>query len=200
MDLAQPNTAIDPATRCFGGNSPLYQAYHDYEWGRPVHGDTALFDRLSLEAFASGLSWLIVLRKRDHFREAFAGFDPATVAGFGPDQVEALMANSDIVRNRAKIEATVANARALVAFQEQGGSLDQLVWSHVPAQHRTPRTFADLPAKSAESVALAKALRNIGLTWVGPVTVYATMQACGLVNDHLEGCALSHTPHAKLPA
>jgi DNA-3-methyladenine glycosylase I len=188
---AIPDPTIDPALRCFGGNSPLYQAYHDYEWGVPVHGDTPLFERFSLEAFASGLSWFIVLRKREAFREAFDGFDPAVVAGYDEARVTELLANSGIVRNRAKIEATIANAAAVVALQDQGGSLDQLVWDHKPSYHRTPRTFADLPAFSPQSVALSKALKGLGLRWVGPVTAYATMQACGVINDHIEGCPLA---------
>jgi len=188
MDTSIPDPYVDPVLRCFGGNSPLYQAYHDHEWGVAVHGDTALFERLSLEAFSSGLSWFIVLRKRDNFRTAFGGFDPQVVASLGHADIDQLMEDSGIVRNRPKIEATIANAQALCAFQAEGGSLDQLVWDHRPDHHRSPRTFADLPTKSPESTALSKALKQIGFSWVGPVTCYATMQACGLINDHLAGC------------
>ncbi|MCL1898103.1 MAG: DNA-3-methyladenine glycosylase I [Micrococcales bacterium] len=188
MDTSSSNAASGGAQPCFGGNSPLYLAYHDSEWGKPVHGDTALFERLSLEAFSSGLSWFIVLRKRDHFREVFAGFEPDLVGAFGEADVDRLMGDAGIVRNRPKIMATIANARALTSFQAGGGSLDQLVWDHQPAHHRTPRTFADLASKTPESIALSKALKKIGFTWVGPTTCYATMQACGVVNDHLAGC------------
>jgi len=188
MDTTIPDPSIEPVVRCFGGDSPLYQAYHDHEWGVPVHGDTELFERLSLEAFSSGLSWFIVLRKRDHFREVFHGFDPVTVGGFTETDVDRLMQDAGIVRNRPKIEATISNAEALLAFQAGGGSLDQLVWEHQPAQHRQPRSFADYQSKTPESIALAKALKRLGFRWLGPTTCYATMQACGLVNDHMAGC------------
>ena len=163
-----------------------YLAYHDDEWGRPVRGDRALYERITLEAFQSGLSWLTILRKRPAFRLAFAGFDPHIVAGFDEADALRLMADAGIVRNRAKIDAAVANARAVVALGD--GALTELLWSHAPAEHPAPVTLADVPAVTAESTALAKALRREGFRFVGPTTAYAAMQACGLVDDHLEGC------------
>ena len=169
--------------------APDYVAYHDEEWGRPVRGDDALFERISLEAFQSGLSWLTILRKREAFRAAFAGFAIDRVAAFGDRDVERLLGDAGIVRNVAKIEATLANARAAVALREQGGSLTELVWAHEPeTKGPPPRTLQDVPAHTPASEALAKALRAAGLRFVGPTTAYSTMQACGLVNDHLAGC------------
>ncbi len=164
-----------------------YRDYHDDEWGRPVHGERALLERLCLEAFQSGLSWLTILRKRPAFRAAFAGFDPEVVAGFGPKDVDRLMAEPAIVRNRRKIEATVANARATLALRADQG-LDALVWSARPPAHRRPTGVQDTPATTAESVALAKELTRRGFTHLGPTTVYAAMQACGVVDDHVVGC------------
>jgi DNA-3-methyladenine glycosylase I len=173
-------------SRCsWATSAPEYVAYHDDEWGRPLHGVTALFERLSLEAFQSGLSWLVILRKRENFRAAFAGFDPATVAAFGPDDVARLLADAGIVRNRAKVEATVHNAGRVVALDQP---LDELLWSFAPAAHRRPATFADVPATSPESAAMAKELKRRGLRFVGPTTCYALMQAAGLVDDHVAGC------------
>ncbi len=175
--------------RCFGDGDPLYERYHDEEWGVPVRGDALLFERISLEAFQSGLSWITILRKREAFRRAFAGFEPAAVAAFGDADVERLLADAGIVRNRAKIEATLANARALVALQAEGGSLTELVWSHAPAGPRPAfQRLGDVPATTPESVALARELRRRGFRFVGPTTAYAAMQACGLVNDHVAGC------------
>ncbi len=175
--------------RCFGAGDPLYEAYHDDEWGLPVHGDTALFERITLEGAQSGLSWLTILRKREGYRAAFAGFDPRAVAAFGEDDVERLMADPGIVRNRLKITSTITNARALVALQDAGGSLDELFWSHAPApRERRPQVWTDVPASTPESVALAKALKKAGFVFVGPTTMYAAMQACGMVDDHLDGC------------
>lgn len=168
-----------------------YVEYHDTEWGRPVHGDVALYERLTLEAFQSGLSWLTILRKRESFRQAFAGFDIASVAGFDADDVERLLTDTGIIRNRAKITAAVANARALLALQDSDGdgALDRLVWSFAPDDARpAPVTLADVPASTAESTALATALKKHGFVFVGPITAYATMQAAGLVNDHLAEC------------
>ncbi|WP_129337251.1 DNA-3-methyladenine glycosylase I [Cellulomonas endophytica] len=175
--------------RCFGDGDPLYERYHDEEWGVPVHDDTALLERLALEGFQSGLAWITVLRKRPAFREAFAGFDPVTVAGYDEHDVERLMADAGIVRNRAKISATIANARALVELHAAGRTLDEVLWSHAPAGPR-PRaaTFAEVPGSTPESVALAKALKRLGFRFVGPTTAYAAMQACGVVDDHLAGC------------
>ncbi|MEO8555573.1 MAG: DNA-3-methyladenine glycosylase I [Actinomycetota bacterium] len=164
-----------------------YVAYHDEEWGVAVHGETRLFERLTLEAFQSGLSWLTILRKREGFRAAFAGFDAETVAAFGEPEFERLMADSSIVRNRLKIRAAITNAQAVVRLRGRGG-LDELLWSFAPAEHRRPLTPADLRATSAESIALAKALKGNGFVFVGPTTVYAAMQACGLTDDHLTGC------------
>ena len=177
--------------RCFGDGDPLYEDYHDDEWGRPVGGERELFERISLEAFQSGLSWITILRKREHFRAAFAGFDPETVARFADRDVARLLADAGIVRNRAKIEATIANARALTAMREAGEDLASLVWSHAPpdgSHRRPPRSFADIDAHTPQSRALAKALKTRGFRFVGPTTAYAAMQACGLVNDHLARC------------
>lgn len=181
-------TAPDGIPRCFwAGSASEYLAYHDDEWGRPVHGERALYERITLESFQAGLSWLTILRKREGLRAAFAGFDPEAVARFGPTRRAALLADAAIVRNAAKIDAAIANARAVLALRDHGG-LDALVWSHVPAAHRPPATRADLRATTPESVALAGALKGSGLRFVGPTTAYAAMQACGLVDDHLAGC------------
>jgi DNA-3-methyladenine glycosylase I len=175
-------------TRCFGDGDPLYEAYHDGEWGFPVTDERGLFERLCLEGFQSGLSWITILRKREAFRTAFAGFEPDAIAGFGADDVERLMNDAGIVRNRAKIEATVANARATVDLRDSGTPLQELVWGHRPEPVPVPASFADVPAQLPEAVALAKALKKAGFRFVGPTTVYAAMQACGLVNDHLAAC------------
>jgi DNA-3-methyladenine glycosylase I len=183
----------DGVARCrWAGSAPEYAYYHDHEWGRPVHGADALFERLSLEAFQSGLSWLTILRKRPAFRAAFAGFSIPAVADFGPPDVDRLLADAGIVRNRRKIDAVIANARALAGTGEAGGGpvdLDALVWSFAPPARPAPRSFAEVPASTPESAALAKALKRAGLVFVGPTTMYATMQSCGLVNDHVLGCA-----------
>jgi DNA-3-methyladenine glycosylase I len=183
----------DGKARCpWGLSNPDYVAYHDDEWGRPVHGDTALYERFTLEAFQSGLSWLTILRKRDAFRAAFAGFDATVVAAFGADDEARLMADAGIVRNRAKVAAAITNARALVALHDADGdgALDRLVWSFAPdpAGRPVPVSLGDVPPVTPESTALAKALKKNGFVFVGPTTAYAAMQACGLVNDHLEGC------------
>ena len=178
----------DGLARCsWAGSTPEYIAYHDTEWGVPVHGERALYERLTLEAFQSGLAWITILRKREGFRKAFADFDPELVAGFGEEDRARLMADTSIVRNRLKIDAAISNAGAVLRLRDAGG-LDQLVWSHAPQRHTPPRTPADLRASSAESVALAKALKKAGFVFVGPTTMYAAMQACGLVDDHLAGC------------
>jgi DNA-3-methyladenine glycosylase I len=174
--------------RCgWAASTEDYLAYHDDEWGVPVHGETPLYERLTLEAFQSGLSWLTILRKREGFRAAFAGFDAETVAAFGEADFERLMADSSIVRNRLKIRAAVTNAQAVVRLRDQGG-LDQLMWSFAPVGRSQPRSSADVPATTAESTALAKALKRNGFVFVGPTSLYAAMQACGLVDDHLVGC------------
>ncbi len=177
------------AGRCFGDGDPLYAAYHDDEWGVPVHDEHALFERLALEAFQSGLAWITILRKRPAFRAAFAGFDPEVVARLGDDDVARLLADAAIVRNRAKIEATIANARALLALHEGGRTVDELLWSHAPDGPRErPTTWVDVPGRTAESAALARELRGLGFRFVGPTTAYAAMQACGVVDDHLATC------------
>jgi DNA-3-methyladenine glycosylase I len=170
-------------TRCFGDGNPLYERYHDEEWGRPVRDERGLFEKLSLEAFQSGLSWRTILAKRDAFRAAFARFEPDAVASFGDADVARLLADPGIVRNRAKIEATIANARAAA-----GLPLAELLWSFAPERRPRPRTPADIPAATPESTALAKELKKRGFRFVGPTTAYAMMQACGLVDDHIEGC------------
>jgi DNA-3-methyladenine glycosylase I len=174
--------------RCFGDGDPLYERYHDEEWGHPVRDERGLFEKLSLEAFQSGLSWLTILRRRETFRAAFAAFEPERVAAFGPADVERLLADPGIIRNRAKVEATIANARATVALREGGEPLDQLVWAHRPPSRGAPRSFAEVPATVPESAALARELKRRGFRFVGPTTLYALMQACGLVNDHLAAC------------
>ena len=172
--------------RCWWGSStPEYIAYHDHEWGRPVRDSRALFEKLSLEAFQSGLSWITILRKRENFRAAFAGFDVAKVGAFGDDDVARLMADEGIVRNRQKIDATIANARAVA---ELDIDLAELVWSFAPEPRPRPATPADVPALTPESTALAKELKKRGFRFLGPTTVYAMMQACGLVDDHIAGC------------
>ncbi len=183
-----PMAGTDGRMRCpWAVSAPDYCIYHDDEWGVPVHGEVALFERLSLEAFQSGLSWLTILRKRDAFRRAFAGFHPASVAAFTADDVARLLADAAIVRNRAKIEATVRNARAVT---ELGEDLNALLWSFAPdrAGRPAPRTVADVPSRTRESEAMAATLRRRGLTFVGPVTCHALMQATGMVDDHLVGC------------
>lgn len=178
----------DGVARCpWAATHPLNQRYHDDEWGLPVRGEQALFERLSLEAFQSGLSWLTILAKRPAFRAAFAGFDPDRVARLSEADVERLMGDAGIVRNRAKIRATRANARAVLALREHGG-LDALVWSHAPAPAAAPRTAADVPSSTPGSRALAAALKQHGFAWVGPTTAQALMDAAGLVDAHLVGC------------
>ena len=178
----------DGLARCpWGASAPDYLPYHDKEWGKALHGDAALFERVSLEAFQSGLSWITILRKRPAFRAAFAGFDPARVALFDEADVERLLADAGIVRNRAKVLATIANARAVLDLD---GSLDELLWSFAPRPPRpVPRGFGDVPAVTDESTAMAKALKRHGFRFVGPTTAYALMQATGMVNDHLADCA-----------
>ena len=176
----------DGKLRCpWGLSAPEYVAYHDVEWGRPVRGDTALFERLSLEGFQSGLSWLTILRKRENFRAAFAGFDASAVAAFGAQDVARLMADAGIVRNRAKINAVIANARAVLDLPD---GLTSLVWKYAEQDGPAPRTLAEVPSQTPASKALSAELRRHGFRFTGPVTAYATMQACGVVNDHLAAC------------
>jgi DNA-3-methyladenine glycosylase I len=180
----------DGRKRCWwGASSPDYELYHDEEWGRPVRDERGLYERMVLEGFQSGLSWLTILRKRDNFRAAFANFEIETVAKFGKRDVARLLADAGIVRHRGKIEAAIANAKAARAMQATGESLGELVWSHAPSRRRrAPRSLEDLPALTPESTALSKELKKRGFRFVGPTTAYATMQACGVVNDHLAGC------------
>ena len=179
----------DGRARCaWAGSAPEYLAYHDTEWGRELRGDREMFERLSLEAFQSGLSWITILRKREAFRAAFCGFDPGRVATFADSDVDRLLADAGIVRNRAKIEATIANARVTLAL---GESLSDLVWTFAPGPRPAPRQAGDVPATTAESIALAKELRRRGFRFVGPTTAYALMQATGMVDDHLAGCWVS---------
>jgi DNA-3-methyladenine glycosylase I len=178
--------------RCFGDGDPQYEEYHDAEWGLPVHGDAALFERIALEGFQSGLSWLTVLRKRAAFREVFFDFDPVRVAALGEEDVSRLMQDARIIRNRAKIEATIANARAVLDLPGRtGGTLDDLFWSFSPPARPAPlASYADLPGQTSESVAMSKALKKLGFRFFGPTTAYAAMQACGLVDDHLATCPI----------
>lgn len=178
----------DGRERCaWVGDDPEYRRYHDEEWGTPLHGDRALYEKLSLEGFQAGLAWITILRKRPRFREVFAGFEPEVVARFGEDDVERLMADAGIVRNRAKILATIANARLVTEMH--AGELDELLWSFAPAGDRLrPKSFAEVPATTAESDAASKALRKRGFRFVGSTTMYALMQSAGMVDDHVEGC------------
>lgn len=186
-----PRSAVvgeDGLGRCpWAVSHPLNRAYHDTEWGLPVRGERALFERISLEAFQSGLSWLTILAKRPAFRSAFSGFDPDTVAAYTGADVERLMGDAAIVRNRAKIEATLTNARAVLALRAHGG-LDALIWSHQPEGTAPPRTAADVPARTPASRALAEDLRSRGFRFVGPTTAHALMEAIGMVDTHLVGC------------
>jgi DNA-3-methyladenine glycosylase I len=186
-------TGGDGLARCaWGTSTPDYAAYHDDEWGRPLHDDDALYERLTLEAFQSGLSWLTILRKRESFRAAFDGFHIETVACYGDADVARLLGDAGIVRNRGKIEAAIANARAALDLPV---GLATLLWSFAPpARPARPRSFAEVPALTPESTAMAKALKKRGFRFVGPTTAYALMQATGMVDDHLVGC------HVQLPA
>jgi DNA-3-methyladenine glycosylase I len=177
----------DGRRRCpWGQSTPEYERYHDEEWGRPVTDDRGIYERLVLEGFQSGLSWLTILRKRENFRAAFAGFEIDAVARFGGRDVKRLLNDAGIVRHRGKIEAAIANAKAAAALDLP---LAELVWSYAPTgRRRAPRKLADLPALTPESTALSKELKRRGFRFVGPTTAYAAMQACGIVNDHVVGC------------
>ncbi|WP_269853402.1 DNA-3-methyladenine glycosylase I [Streptomyces sp. RPT161] len=193
MTEGGPVTGADGRTRCPWARDADgyadYRAYHDTEWGHPVHGDVELYERLSLEAFQSGLSWLTILRRRAGFRAAFADFRPEAVARFTDADRERLLADPGIIRNRAKIDAVIANARAVLDVAESyEGGLDALIWSYAPGDRPAPRTIADVPATTPESTALAMDLKKRGFRFIGATTAYATMQACGLVNDHLATC------------
>ena len=189
MTAAQgPVVGDDGVARCpWGSGDPVNRAYHDTEWGLRVSGESAHLERLTLEAFQSGLSWLTILNKRESFRAAFAGFDAEVVAAFDEGDVERLMADAGIVRNRRKVDAAIANARATLALREEGG-LEAFIWAFRPEPGPAPVTTADVPTTSPESVALSRALKKAGFAHVGPTTMYALMEAIGLVDDHLEGC------------
>lgn len=180
----------DERARCLWvGDDAEYCRYHDEEWGTPLHGDRALFEKMSLEGFQAGLSWITILRKRPRFREVFHGFEPETVAAFGDDDVARLMGDAGIVRNRAKIEAVIGNARLVQAMAP--GELDELMWSFAPpASGIRFASMADVPAVTAESAAMSRELRRRGFRFVGPTTMYALMQSAGMVDDHLDGCWL----------
>lgn len=180
---------IDGRTRCWWpGEDAGYIAYHDDEWGRPVRDDQRLYEKLCLEGFQSGLSWLTILRKRPAFRAAFAQFDPAVVATFNQEDVTRLLADAGIVRHRGKIEACVANAVVVRRLRDQHGSFADFVWSFAPSSHSRPGAIQDVAGSTPESTALAAALKKAGARFVGPTTAYAFMQSMGLVNDHLSGC------------
>jgi DNA-3-methyladenine glycosylase I len=186
--------AADGTRRCWWcGDDPLYVEYHDTEWGVPVTDDVRLFEKLSLEGFQAGLSWLTILRKRPAFREAFAGFDPEQVASFGDADVARLLGDARIVRNRGKIEATIHNARRYLELTESSRSLADLVWSHAPEPAPAPRRRGEVPSVTPESRALARELKQLGWRFVGPTTAYAFMEAMGLVDDHVAGCVARRT-------
>lgn len=178
----------DGRDRCaWVGDDDEYRRYHDEEWGTPLHGNRALFEKMALEGFQAGLSWITILRKRPRFREVFAGFDPEVVSEFDEDDVERLMADAGIIRNRAKILATIGNAQIVKGMAD--GELDELMWSFAPpATGIRPRAMSDVPAVTAESTAMSKELRRRGFRFVGATTMYALMQSAGMVDDHIEGC------------
>ncbi|MCB2228940.1 MAG: DNA-3-methyladenine glycosylase I [Desulfarculaceae bacterium] len=177
--------------RCpWAGDDPLYQDYHDHEWGVPLHHEQRHFEMLILEGFQAGLSWLTILKKRENFRAAFDGFDPNKVAAYGPEKIEALMQDAGIVRNRKKIEAAKANAKVFLAIQKEFDSFDHYIWSfveHKPVQHAYKK-LSDVPASDETSKAISKDLKRRGMNFVGPTIIYAHMQAIGMVNDHLVSC------------
>jgi len=186
----------DGVARCgWAGSDAEYARYHDEEWGTPLHGDRPLFEKLSLEGFQAGLSWITILRRRESFRQAFHGFDIARVAAMEADEADALMQNAAIIRNRAKIQATIANAAiALSMVHEQPGALDALMWSFAPpARAAPPASLSQVPAITPESTAMSAALRARGFRFVGPTTLYALMQSSGMVNDHVVGCVRAQT-------
>ncbi|MEM9889507.1 MAG: DNA-3-methyladenine glycosylase I [Actinomycetota bacterium] len=189
-DPPLPDPATDDLARCGWGASTVdYAHYHDVEWGRPTIDDRTLFEKMCLEGFQSGLSWLTILRKRPGFRAAFADFEAAKVARFDDEDIARLLDDAGIVRHRGKIEATINNARALVELWDRGGTLAEVIWSFEPAPSPAPTTMGEVAAKTAESTALSKELKKRGFRFVGPTTAYAAMQAMGLVNDHMAGCA-----------
>jgi DNA-3-methyladenine glycosylase I len=184
--VSGPANGPDGQPRCpWALSTAEYISYHDLEWGKPVRDDVGMFERISLEAFQSGLSWLTILRKRENFRAAFRGFDPAAVAAFGADDVARLLGDAGIVRNRSKIEATINNARAALELPD---GLAATVWRHADGQQAAPQSLQDVPAWTPASKALSAELRKNGFRFTGAVTAYATMQACGVIDDHLAGC------------
>ena len=186
--MSGPVVGEDGLARCpWGADSEVYRAYHDTEWGLPVHGEAAHFERLTLEAFQSGLSWLTILNKREAFREVFAGFDADVVAAYDDADFDRLMGDARIVRNRLKVRAAITNARATVDLRERGG-LDEFLRSFAPERQPAPDTSDQIPSVSPESLAMSKALKKQGFVFVGPTTMYALMQAIGIVDDHLVGC------------
>jgi DNA-3-methyladenine glycosylase I len=186
--------------RCWPTTDPLDRAYHDDEWGRPVTDEHGIYERLCLEGFQSGLSWLTILRKRERFRAVFAGFDPDVVARFGDGDVARLLEDAGIVRHRGKIEAAIANARATIELRDAGTPLHELLWSHAPPPRPAPRAPSDWQTTTPESTALSKLLRRDGFRFVGPTTVHAAMQACGVVNDHLATCHVRAEVERELAA
>ena len=186
--------------RCWPTSDPLDQAYHDDEWGRPVTDERGVYERLCLEGFQAGLSWLTILRKREAFRAAFADFDPEQVERFGPCDVDRLLQDAAIVRHRGKIEAAIANARATIALRREGTPPHELLWSHAPPPRPAPRTPADWRPTTPESTALSKLLRQRGFRFVGPTTIHAAMQACGVVDDHLASCHVRAAVERELAA
>ena len=186
--------------RCFGDGDPLYAAYHDGEWGRPLTGERELFELICLEGFQAGLSWLTVLRRREGMRGAFAGFDPEAVAAFGPEDLERLLADPRVIRQRAKLEAAVANARATLALRGSGEDLARLVWSFRPPDAPAPEGWPDVPSETPASRDLAKTLKGRGFRFIGPTTAYALMQSAGLVNDHLAACPVRAAVEAERQA
>jgi DNA-3-methyladenine glycosylase I len=189
--------------RCWPTTDPLYLAYHDEEWGRPVRDDRLLLERLCLEGFQSGLSWITILRKRPRFREVFRDFDPGALAAFGEADVQRLLGDAGIIRHRGKIEATIANARATLALQEEGETLTGLLWSFAPPADPpspAPQALSELPSSTPESKALARELKRRGFRFVGPTTAYALMQATGIVNDHVAACFVRDAVEAERTA
>lgn len=202
--MSRPSLIVgdDGRARCaWAGSDAEYQRYHDEEWGTPLHGDRPLFEKLSLEGFQAGLSWITILRRRPTFRAAFADFDIDRVAAFDDRDVERLMNDPGIIRNRAKVEATISNARVTQQLvHDDPGALDRLLWGFAPPPHpAAPRALSDLPATTAESNAASKALKTLGYRFVGPTTIYALMQSSGMVDDHVAGCWRSSAPSPGAP-
>jgi len=186
-------TGEDNKIRCFWcGNDPLYINYHDKEWGKPVYDDVRLFEKICLEGFQSGLSWITILRKRENFREAFDGFEFTKVANYNNVDIEELLKNEGIIRHRGKIEATINNAQRAIEMIEEKGSLSDYFWSFKPENTAQPSSTAQMQSKTEESIALSKDLKKRGWKFVGPTTAYAFMQAMGMVNDHIEGCHVQY--------